>query len=115
MLAARTAWRARSVASTRLKLPTASRRANSVDTLSPDSRFVQAINTLPLTPGVPCDIIIGDCGRGDSLNSSDGIIPNWSSHIDGVKIDHTVPSDHTAHQDSQIIATVLTILKSHAR
>ena len=40
------------------------RRANSVDTLSPKSRFVNAINTIPMTPGVPYDTIIGDRGRG---------------------------------------------------
>jgi len=39
------------------------RRANSVDTLSPKSRFVNAINTIPMTPGVPYDTIIGDRGR----------------------------------------------------
>ena len=91
------------------------RRANSVDTLSPESRFVKAINTLPLTPGVPYDTIIGDRGRGDSPNSSDGVVPYWSSHLDGAKSEHIVPSNHTAHQDPQTIATVLRILKSHAR
>ncbi|HWX18144.1 MAG TPA: alpha/beta fold hydrolase [Chthoniobacterales bacterium] len=36
------------------------REANSVDTLSPKSRFVNVINTIPITPGVPYDTIIGD-------------------------------------------------------
>lgn len=90
------------------------RRANSVDTLSPKSRFVNAINTIPLTPGVPYNTIIGDRGRGDSPNSSDGIVPYWSSHMDGAKSEHIVPSDHSAHQDPQAIAQVLHILKTHA-
>ena len=60
------------------------RRANSVDTLSPKSRFV-SINTIPITPGVPYDTIIGDRGRGDSPNSSDGIVPYWSSHMEGAR------------------------------
>jgi len=50
------------------------RRANSVDSLSPESRFVNAINTIPMTPGVPYHTIIGDRGRGDSPNSSDGTV-----------------------------------------
>ena len=91
------------------------RRANSVDTLSPKSRFVNAINTLPLAPGVPYDTIIGDRGRGDSPNSSDGVVPYWSSHMDGAQTEHIVPSDHSAHQNPQAIAQVLQILKKHAR
>ncbi|HEY3901708.1 MAG TPA: alpha/beta hydrolase [Chthoniobacter sp.] len=90
------------------------RRANSVDTLSPDSRFVRAVNTLPLTPGVPYDTIIGDRGRGDSPNSSDGVVPYWSSHMDGAQSEHIVPSNHSAHQNPQAIADVLQILKAHA-
>src|SRR5438309_3113658 len=56
------------------------RRANSVDSLSPKSRFLNAMNTIPMTAGVPYDTIIGDRGRGDSPNSSDGVVPYWSSH-----------------------------------
>jgi hypothetical protein len=90
------------------------RRANSVDTLSPESRFVRAVNTIPITPGVPYDTILGDRGKGDSPNSSDGVVPYWSAHMDGAQSEHIVPSDHRAHQDPQAIATVLRILKSHA-
>jgi pimeloyl-ACP methyl ester carboxylesterase len=89
------------------------RRANSLDTLSPDSRFVKAINTLPLTPGIPYDTIIGDRGRGDSPDSSDGAVPYWSSHMNGAQTEHIVPSDHSAHQNPQAIANVLQILKAH--
>ncbi len=90
------------------------RHANSVDSLSPKSRFVIAINTIPMTPGVPYDTIIGDRGRGDSPNSSDGVVPYWSSHMNGAESEHIVPSGHTAHQDPHAIAEVLRILKSHA-
>jgi hypothetical protein len=84
-----------------------------VDTLSPKSRFVNAICTIPMTSGVPYDTIIGDRGRGDSPNSSDGIVPYWSSHLDGAQSEHIVPSDHTAHQNPQAIADVQHILKAH--
>jgi pimeloyl-ACP methyl ester carboxylesterase len=90
------------------------RRANSVDTLSPHSRFVHAVNEIPITPGVPYDTIIGDRGRGDSPNSSDGIVPYWSSHMNGAQKEYIVPSAHSAHQNPQAIADVLTILKAHA-
>lgn len=90
------------------------RRANSVDSLSPQSRFVHAVNTIPITPGVPYNTIIGDRGRGDSPNSSDGVVPYWSSHMKGAESERIVPSDHTAHQNPQAIAEVLRILKKHA-
>ena len=91
------------------------RRANSVATLSPKSPFVNVINTIPMTPGVPYDTIIGDRGRGDSPNSSDGVVPYWSSHMKGAGHEYIVPSNHSAHQDLRAIADVLNILKSHAR
>ena len=90
------------------------RRANSVDSLSPNSRFLHAMNEIPMTPGVPYDTIIGDRGRGDSPNSSDGVVPYWSSHMKGAKSEHIVPSDHSAHQNPQAIGEVLKILKAHA-
>jgi pimeloyl-ACP methyl ester carboxylesterase len=90
------------------------RRANSVDSLSPKSRFLHAMNDIPMTPGVPYNTIIGDRGRGDSPNSSDGVVPYWSSHMKGAETEHIVPSDHSAHQNPQAIAEVLRILKTHA-
>ncbi|HEY4758628.1 MAG TPA: alpha/beta hydrolase [Chthoniobacterales bacterium] len=91
------------------------RRANSVDSLSPRSRFLNALNTIPMTPGVPYHTIIGDRGRGDSPNSSDGVVPYWSSHMDRAKSEDIVPSGHSAHQNPQAIEDVLRILKSHAK
>ena len=91
------------------------RRANSVDSLSPKSRFLNAMNTIPMTAGVPYDTIIGDRGRGDSPNSSDGVVPYWSSHMNGAQTEDIVPSNHSAHQNPEAIEDVLRILKAHAK
>jgi len=91
------------------------RRSNSVDSLSPRSRFLSAMNSIPMTPGVPYNTIIGDRGRGDSPNSSDGVVPYWSSHMNGAQSEDIVPSGHGAHQNPQAIAEVLRILKANAR
>jgi pimeloyl-ACP methyl ester carboxylesterase len=91
------------------------RRSNSVDSLSPKSRFLNAMNTIPITPGVRYGTIIGDRGRGDSPNSSDGVVPYWSSHMNGAESECIVPSGHGAHQNPQAIAEVLRILKANAR
>lgn len=83
---------------------------NSIDTLASNNRFVKAINTVPLAPGIPYHTIIGDRGRGDSPHSSDGVVPYWSSHMDGAQSELIVPSDHGAHQNPQAIAEVRRIL-----
>ena len=90
------------------------RLPNSVDTLAPNNRFVRAINTIPMKPGIPYHSIVGDRGRGDSPNSSDGVVPYWSSHLDGAESEIIVPSAHNAHQNPQAIKEVLRILKLHA-
>jgi pimeloyl-ACP methyl ester carboxylesterase len=91
------------------------RRANSVDSLSPKSRFLHAMNDIPITPDVPYNTIIGDRGRGDSPNSSDGVVPYWSSHMDHAQSEDIVPSDHSAHQNPQAIEDVRHILKKYAK
>jgi pimeloyl-ACP methyl ester carboxylesterase len=86
---------------------------NSVDTLDPNDRFVLAVNKLPLTPGIPYDSIMGDRGRGNTPNSSDGVVPYWSSHLDGAQSELVVPSDHAAPRNPQAIREVERILKTY--
>ena len=90
------------------------RMPNSVDTLAPTNRFVMAINKIPITPGIPYHTIMGDRGRGDAPNSSDGIVPYWSSHMEGAKSELIVPSAHGAHQNPQAIQEVRRILMLNA-
>jgi pimeloyl-ACP methyl ester carboxylesterase len=87
------------------------RLPNSVDTLEPNDRFVEAVNKLPITPGIPYHSIMGDRGRGDTPNSSDGVVPYWSSHLNGAQSELIVPSDHGAQYNPQAIAEVHRILK----
>ncbi len=92
---------------------------NSVDTLAPNNRFVKAIQTIPITPGIPYHVISGDRGKGGNKDytkpvMSDGIVPYWSSHMDGAQSELVVPSSHSAHQNPQAIAEVKRILKQHA-
>jgi pimeloyl-ACP methyl ester carboxylesterase/predicted GNAT family acetyltransferase len=91
------------------------RLPNSVDTMAPNSRFVMAINTIPITPGIPYHSIIGDRGRGDTPNSSDGVVPYWSSHLDGARSEKIVPSGHGSPLNPQAIAEVHRILELNAQ
>jgi pimeloyl-ACP methyl ester carboxylesterase len=89
------------------------RMPNSVDTLEPNDRFVLAVNKLPIARGIPYDSIIGDRGRGDTPHSSDGVVPYWSSHLDGAQSELIVPSDHMALRNPQAIRKVERILKTY--
>jgi pimeloyl-ACP methyl ester carboxylesterase len=90
-----------------------SRIPNSIDTLSPNHRFVKNVSAIPITPGIPYHTICGDRGRGDTPKSSDGVVPYWSSHLEGAESELVVPSRHGAHQNAQAIEEVRRILKSH--
>ncbi len=92
---------------------------SSIDTLSPDNRFVLAVNELPLVPTIPYHSIIGDRGKGGNKDrtkpvSSDGVVPYWSSHLDGAASEKIVPSDHAAHQHPGGITEARRILRLHA-
>jgi pimeloyl-ACP methyl ester carboxylesterase len=92
---------------------TLKRMPNSIDTLEPNDRFVQSVNKLPIAPNIPYHSIIGDRGRGDTPNSSDGIVPYWSSHLDGAKSELIVHSGHGAQYDPEAIREVGRILKEN--
>jgi pimeloyl-ACP methyl ester carboxylesterase len=89
------------------------RMPNSVDTLAPNDRFVRSVNKLPITPGIPYHSIMGDRGRGDTPNSSDGVVPYWSSHLEGAQSELIVHSDHGAQSNPDAIREVERILKAY--
>src|SRR6266567_4009050 len=91
------------------------RLPNSVDTLAPNNRFVVAINKIPITKEIPYHSIIGDRGRGDSPNSSDGVVAYWSSHLDGARSEFIAPCDHGSPKNPQAIAEVHRILQLNAQ
>jgi hypothetical protein len=93
----------------KLRVPT------SIDTLSPRNRFVRTLDTLPIADHIPYHSIIGDRGRGDTPNSSDGVVPYWSSHLDGAQSEKIVPSGHGAHQNPQGMDEVDRILRLNLR
>lgn len=87
---------------------------SSIDSLSPENPFVEAINQFPIRAGIPYHSIIGDRGKGDAPESSDGVVAYWSSHLDGAASEKIVPSGHGAHQHAEGIEEVRRILCLHA-
>lgn len=92
---------------------TLERAPSSIDTLAPNNRFVKTVANIPIVPGSRYHSIIGDRGKGDTPNSSDGVVPYWSSHLDGAISEKIVPSGHGAHQNPEGIQETLRILRAH--
>jgi pimeloyl-ACP methyl ester carboxylesterase len=91
-----------------IKLIGTKRLPTSVWALRPTNPSFPVINSAPIT--VPYHSIIGDRGRGDSPNSTDGVVPYWSSHLDGAKSECIVPGPHGSCELPQTIAELDRIL-----
>lgn len=84
--------------------------ANSVRFLRAKSPLLLSILKLPLSPDIPYHSIIGDRGKGDTPNSSDGVVPYWSSHLEGARSEKIVPSGHGANENSEGVEEMRRIL-----
>lgn len=96
------------------------RLPNSIDILDPNSRFLQAVDRLESREGVPYHSLIGDRGKGGNLDrtkpeSNDGIVPYWSSHLDGAASERIIPSGHWSHLHPAGMAEIKRILLQHTR
>lgn len=87
----------------------------SIGTLSPADPITRALAGLPLPSGVACHSVIGDRGRGDSPESSDGVVPYWSSHIEPVASEKIVPTRHSVQDHAETDAEIRRILLLHLR
>ncbi len=87
--------------------------ANSLVFLRAKSPLLMAILKLPLKESIPYHSIIGDRGKGDTPESSDGVVPYWSSHLPGAASEKIVPSGHGANEHPEGIEELRRILISH--
>jgi len=85
------------------------RLPNSITGLNPSNPVLPVINSAPIS--VPYHSIIGDRGKGDSPNSTDGVVPYWSSHLDGAQSECIVPGPHGSCELPQTIAELDRILR----
>lgn len=83
----------------------------SIRGLSPRSPVLIGLNKLPIK--APHHSIIGDRGRGDSPNSSDGVVPYRSAHLDSAQSEKIIPYGHGGYQSPESIAELLRILRLH--
>jgi pimeloyl-ACP methyl ester carboxylesterase len=80
-----------------------------INGLSPRSPVLRGLDTLAIR--APYHSIIGDRGRGDTPNSSDGVVPYWSSHLADAQSELIVPGAHGAYQLPQTVEELKRILR----
>tara|TARA_R110002096_G_scaffold242836_10_gene434705 strand:+ start:580 stop:2244 length:1665 start_codon:yes stop_codon:yes gene_type:complete len=90
------------------------KKVTSVQSLRPDSPILLAMDQSPYKPGVVYHTIVGDRGKGDTPDSSDGIVDYWSSHQEGAASELIVPTGHTSYEDPNAIEDLKRILRVHA-
>jgi hypothetical protein len=79
-----------------------------INGLSPRSPVLRGLDTLPIH--APYHSIVGDRGRGDTPNSSDGVVAYWSSHMTGAKSELVVPGPHGSFALPQTVSELKRIL-----
>lgn len=86
----------------------------SVNQLSPSSYSIRGLQGLQVRPA-PTYSFIGNRGsRAPLAETSDGVVPYWSSHIPWGQ-ETIVPTDHHVQDDKETAAALAELLKQHAR
>jgi hypothetical protein len=80
-----------------------------INGLSPRSPVLRGLDTLKIS--APYHSIIGDRGRGDTPNSSDGVVAYWSSHLAGAQSELIVPGSHGSFALPQTVSELKRILR----
>ncbi len=92
--------------------PTLRSIPSSIIGLSPRSPLLKSVSSLPST--VPFHSVIGNRGMNKRplADTSDGIVPYWSSHMEGADSELVVPTGHDSFECSEAVSELLRILKS---
>jgi pimeloyl-ACP methyl ester carboxylesterase len=86
------------------------RLPNSISNLAPNAPYLAVLNKESIQ--APYHSIIGNRGKpGPLADSSDGVVPYWSSHLDGAKSECIVPGPHGSCELPQTIAELDRILR----
>lgn len=87
------------------------RRLSSVAYLSDEDRYLRATSTLPIAPNVTYHSIIGRIDPQVALaQSSDGVVPYASAHLDGGASEQVVTSGHSVQKTAAAILAIRVIL-----
>jgi len=92
------------------------RSFNSIDNLSNRDSFIQLTSTLPISPRVRYHSIIGNHTPKKSLaDSSDGVVPYSSSHLEGADSEKVILSAHSVQEKPEAIIEIRRIMHLHLK
>ncbi len=83
-------------------------RISAIHTLSPKNPMLIALSQIPVE--VPYHSIMGQQHWGAKETGSDGVVPYWSSHLDGAESELVVRSGHQVIKNDDAIREVIRIL-----
>lgn len=87
---------------------------NSIDNLSDADPFIVAAADLPMSPRVRYHTIVGVyTPPGPLADSSDGVVPYRSAHLEGAESELAVPSWHSVQETPAAILELRRILRVH--
>ncbi|MCE9610316.1 MAG: alpha/beta hydrolase [Chthoniobacter sp.] len=89
------------------------RLPNSITSLSPKNPTLKVVDSVPMR--APHHTILGDRGKGDSPNSSDGIVAYGSSHLDSALSQRIVPGPHGSCELPETIEELKRLLHLHLK
>lgn len=87
----------------------------SINSLAPHAPTTRALADVPLPKGIGFHSIIGDRGKGNTPQSSDGVVPYWSSHVKPVVSEKIVPSGHGVPDNPEAAEELKRILLLHLK
>ncbi len=85
------------------------RLPTSIHGLSPNSRFLRALDAT--MPAVPSHSILGDRGRGPLATSSDGVVPYRSAHLPVAESELVVPTGHSGFAHPEAVKELRRIIQ----
>ncbi|MCX7004707.1 MAG: hypothetical protein NTV22_15745 [bacterium] len=84
-----------------------------IDSLRPENPVLKISVALPFAPRVVYHSIIGNEAAANTPGGTDGIVPYWSSHLDGAASEMIVKSDHSVEVNPRAILEVRRLLLEH--
>lgn len=91
------------------------RSPTSIDSMSPDNPWLQALAEIPLAPSVKGHSIIPVRGSGDARRGRDGLVDYSSAHVDYVESELVVRGRHSCLDLPATIEEVRRILYEHLK
>lgn len=85
----------------------------SLGMLSEKHPFYKGLGAVPIP--VQHHSIIGDCGKNNTPNSTDRVVPYWSSHLDTAESEKIVPYWHGCVERPEVVQEVIRVLREHLR